>query len=97
MSQGASDSDIAANYAVGEIFSIEYFRPLNILPEVPDISGLPSGKIVRKTRKPKITEDNLSQKASTETFQKEFWRIVDYRRPDGSFEGWFWDFSLISI
>ena len=92
MSQGPSDSDIAANYAVGEIFSIEYFRPLNILPEVPDISGLPSGKVVRKTRTPKITGDNLSQKASTETFRKEFWRIVDCQRPDGSFEGWFWDF-----
>ena len=97
MSQGASDSDIAANYAVGEIFSIEYLRPLNILPEVPDITGLPSGRIPRKTRQPKNTEDDLPQKANIETFQKEFWRIVDYRRPDGSFEGWFWDFILISI
>ena len=92
MSQGASDSDIAANYAVGEFFSIEYFRPLNIFPEVPDITGLPSGRIIQKKRKPKNTEDDLPQKANIETFQKEFWRIVDYRRPDGSFEGWFWDF-----
>ena len=97
MSQGASDSDIAANYAVGEFFSIEYFRPLNILPEIPDITGLPSGKIIRKTRKPKNTEDDLPHKANNETFQKEFWRIVDYRRPDGSFEGWFWDFIFLSI
>ena len=97
MSQGASDSDIAANYAVGEFFSIEYFRPLNILPEIPDITGRPSGKIIRKTRKPKNTEDDLPHKANNETFQKEFWRIVDYRRPDGSFEGWFWDLIFLSI
>ena len=57
---------------------------------VPDISSLRSGRMEKKTKKPK----NLQQKANVELFSKEFVKMVDNRRPDGSFEGRLCDFSL---
>ena len=57
---------------------------------VPDISSLRSGRVEKKPKKPK----NLKQKANVELFSKEFVKMVDNRRPDGSFEGRLCDFSL---
>ena len=57
---------------------------------VPDISSLRSGRVPKETKKPK----NLQQKTNVELFSKDFVKMVDNRRPDGSFEGKLCDLSL---